>query len=80
MKKTLDFMTKKETLLFRLNLLQLNRFLAENSEHIDIGQIQDALQVVMKETNPDKSKDEISKLVYNILKQNISNDSLFLSS
>ena len=47
------------------------RFLAENSEHIDIGQIQDALQVVIKETNPDKSKDEISKTVYNILKQNI---------
>lgn len=47
------------------------RFLEENSEHIDIGQIQNALQVVFKEINPDKSKDEISKMVYDILKQNI---------
>lgn len=51
---------------------QMFRFLKQHSPHVDIGPVHNALQTVMTATNPDKSKNEVSKMVYEMLKYNIS--------
>ena len=53
------------------NHKDLFKYLKQHSPHVDIGTIQNALQTVFSSTNPDKTKDEISKMVYNTLKSNI---------
>ena len=50
---------------------EMFKYLKQHSKHIDIGPIQNALQKVYSANNPDKSKDEISKMVYDTLKANI---------
>ena len=47
------------------------KYFAEHSPHIDIGQIQNALESMLKKLNPDKDKDKISKRVYYILSKSI---------
>ena len=47
------------------------KYLKQHSPHVDVGAMQNALQVVFKATNPQLSKDEISKNVYEIINQNI---------
>ena len=53
------------------NSVAMFKYLEDHSDHIDIGTVQNALQVVTSKLNPDKSKDEISKMVYDALKFNI---------
>ena len=47
------------------------KYLDRHSPHIDIGPIQNALQTVFTAQNPEKPKDEISKMVYETLRYNI---------
>ena len=53
------------------NKREIFKYLKQHSPHIDIGPIQNALQTVFTAINPDKKKDEISKIVYETLKHNI---------
>ena len=46
-------------------------YLNEHSPHVDIGPVNDALHVVYKNQNKNLSKDEISKNVHELLKENI---------
>jgi len=55
------------------NKREIFKYLKQHSPHIDIGQMQNALQVVVTKSNPQKTKDEVSKMVYDVLKQNIKN-------
>lgn len=47
------------------------KYLNEHSPHIDIGPINDAMHAVAKKVCPNMSKDEISKNIYTLLKENI---------
>ena len=49
----------------------LFKYLKKHSPHIDVGPIQNALQKVLTAMYPKKSKDEISKKVYDVIKDNI---------
>ena len=46
-------------------------YLNEHSPHVDIGPIQNALSRIFKDMFEDKSKDEISKILYKTLKSNV---------
>ena len=49
----------------------LFKYLKKHSPHIDVGPIQNALQKVFTAMYPQKTKDEISKKVYEVIKENI---------
>ena len=49
----------------------LFKYLKKHSPHIDVGTIQNALQKVLTAMYPKKTKDEISKKVYDVIKDNI---------
>lgn len=56
-----------------INKKDIFEYLQSNSPHVDVGVIQNALQNVLSSMHPNASKEKISKLVYNILKNNIKN-------
>ncbi len=60
--------TKLDTI---YNTKALFKYLKQRSPHVDVGQMQNALQKVLGVMNPEKTKDEISKIVYETLKKNI---------
>ena len=60
--------TKLDTI---YNTKALFKYLKQHSPHVDVGQMQNALQKVLGVMNPEKTKDEISKIVYETLKKNI---------
>ena len=47
------------------------KYLNEHSPHVDVGQINNAMHAVAKKVWPNMSKDEISKNVHELLKENI---------
>lgn len=49
----------------------LFKYLKKHSPHVDVGPIQNALQKVYTVMYPEKTKDEVSKKVYNVIKGNI---------
>ena len=72
LKKNAELVEKDITHTYTFNNdRKIFKYLKHHSPHVDIGTVQNALQVVFKAINPKLTKDDISKNVYEIINQNI---------